>query len=451
MSAASSNPYATPISGVDVPGVLASSNSFIGPVDLSATGSDPLLSLPFFLAENAFMVYARTASCLSLPPQPTSMSTYSSGSKALSAISSDAIGLTTLLNVYAKVDSVIPLGTYFVGYGGEVYLTGQSSGRPTQVTSPLITDMNDMCELAQTASQAGQNLKTLIQPSGNGSISFSISQGLYNTLCSTNNALFPNTLQTELNRLFNSKSNTQNITLLLPPGESLAISNEQNDVRLCVYRMLIDSFGSPVLDVNNFNNPSFNVTEYGSPISCVNMTNISNGNVNIGLTTNELSNLKDMSTNTDFYINNGSTIGFSVPVRDFPDQLTAGTVLGPNSFLSAGNFISGGNPKSELIGGIDSPAINVILSFFNVKPQRLQGSVSTSLVNFLMDPITAISASDTNLSYYETDYANVTLEFTKTTSNGVTNYNLENVFNNLVFGVYPNNPNLFGGTYFSGS
>ena len=68
-----------------------------------------------------------------------------------------------------------------------------------------------------------------------------------------------------------------------------------------------------------------------------------------------------------------------------------------------------------------------------------------------MDPITAISASDTNLSYYETDYANVTLEFTKTTSNGVTNYNLENVFNNLVFGVYPNNPNLFGGTYFSGS
>lgn len=448
---ASNNPYSTPISGVDVPGSLTSPNSFIGSVNLSATGSDPLLSLPFFLAENAFMVYARTASCLSLPAQPTSLSSYDSASKSLSSISSYAAALTTLLNVYTKVDSVIPLGTYFVGYGGEVYLTGQSSGRPTQVTAPLITDMNDMCELAQTASQAGQNLKTLIQPSGNGSISFSISQGLYNTLCSPNNALFPHTLQTELNKLFNSKANTQNITLLLPPGESLGISNVKNDVNLCIYRMLIDSFGSPILDTNNFNNPSFNVTEYGSPISCVNITNLSNSNVNINLAANEIAALKDMSANTDFYINNGSTIGFSVPVLDFPDQLTAGTLLGTNSFLSAGNFISGGKPKSELIGGIDSPFINAILSFMNIKPKRIQGSISTSLVNFLIDPITAISASYTNLSYYQTDYSNVTLEFNKTIKNGVTYYELENVYNNLVFGVYPNNPNLFGGTYFSGS
>ncbi len=280
--------------------------------------------------------------------------------------------------------------------------------------------MNDMCELAETASEPGQNLRTVIEPSGNGSISFSISQGLYNTLCSQNNALFPNTLQTELNSLFNSKGNSKNITILLPPGESLAISNQKNDVNLCIYRMLIDSFGSPVIDTNNFNNPSFNVTEYGAPVSCVNITNLSGGKVNIDLTQNELSELKNMASNPDFYINNGSLFGFSVPVRDFPNQLTATNLLGQNSFLAAGNFIGGGNPILKKDFGVDFPVASLIASLIGKKIPKLQVGISTSLDNFLVAPMIAISAYDTNLSYYETDYSNVTLEFTKTQQGSTT-------------------------------
>ncbi|MCL4398193.1 MAG: hypothetical protein M1322_02535 [Candidatus Parvarchaeota archaeon] len=448
--ATSNNPYGTPVSGVSAPGVLSSSSSLIGSVALSQSGSDPLLSIPFFLAQNAFLVYARTASCLSLPAQPLNTNNYNSVGKGFSSLSSELGAATTLINVYDKVNSVLPLGTYFVGYGGEVYLNGQSSGRPTQVTSPLITDMNDMCELATTASQPGQNLKTLIQPSGNGSISFSISQGLYNTICSTNNALFPNTLQTELNNLFNSKSSTQNVTLLLPPGDSLVISNQKNNVNLCIYRMLIDSFGSPVMDTNGFNNPSFNVTEYGSPLSCVNMTNLSRGMVNIGLTSTELSVLNNMLHNTDFYVNNGSLIGFSVPVLDFPNQLTADSAAGPNSFLSAGNFIGGGQPVLKKDLGIDFPVASLISSLIGKSIPKLQVGISTSLDNFLVSPMISLSAYNTNLSYYETDYSNVTLEFTKTQLGSTTDYNIINVYNTLIFGVYPNNANSFGGTYLSG-
>ncbi len=450
---ASNNLYGTPIAGVSAPGVLSSSSSLIGSVSLSSSGKDPLLSTPFFLAQNAFLVYARTASCLSLPSQPLNLKTYTSNGvgSAFSSISSELGAATTLINLYTKVNSVLPLGTYFVGYGGEVYLNGQSSGRPTQVTTPLITDMNDMCELAQTAADSGQNLRTLIQPSGNGSISFSISQGLYNTLCSKNNALFPHTLQTELNNLFNSKASSKNITILLPPGESLAISNQKNDVNLCIYRMLIDSFGSPIIDTNNFNNPSFNVTEYGAPISCVNITNLSDGKVNINLTQNELSELENMGDNSDFYINNGSLFGFSVPVMDFPNQLTATNLLGQNSFLSAGNFIGGGQPKLKVDFGVDFPVASLIASFIGKSIPKLQVGTSTSLDNFLISPMIAISAYDTNLSYYETDYSNVTLEFTKTQQANTTDYNIRNVYNSLVFGVYPNNPNSSGGTYFSRS
>ncbi|MCL4372982.1 hypothetical protein M1384_02865 [Candidatus Parvarchaeota archaeon] len=441
---ASNNPYGTPISGVSAPGVLSSKNSFIGSANLSANGNDPLLAIPFFLAQNAFLVYARTASCLSLPPQPLNRNTYaSSAGSGASAVISQLGAVTTFLNVYTKINSILPLGTYFVGYGGEIYLNGQSSGRPTQVTSPLITDMNDMCELAQTASEPGQNLRTVIQPSGNGSISFSISQGLYNTLCSPNNALFPNTLQTELNNLFNSKSTTKNITLLLPPGESLAISNQKTDVNLCVYRMVIDSFGSPILDVNSFNVLTFNVTEYGSPISCVNITNLSSGKVNMDLTQNELSNLNNMPGSNDFYINNFSLVGFSVPVSDFPNAVTSS-----DAFLSAGNFISGGGARIKNYAGIDFPVASFVENLLGKTGPKIQTGISTSLFNFLVYPLSTFS-SNTDLSYYETDYSNVTLEFTKTQFNGITNYTISNVYNNLVFGVYPNNPNLYGGTYFS--
>ena len=443
---ASNNPYGTPISGVSAPGVLSSPNSFIGSASLSANGNDPLLSIPFFLAQNAFLIYARTASCLDLPSQPLNRNTYtSSAGSGLSAVVSQLGAATTFLNIYSKVNSILPLGTYFVGYGGEVYLNGQSSGRPTQVTSPLITDMNDMCELAQTTSEPGQNLRTIIQPSGNGSISFSISQGLYNTLCSPNNALFPNTLQTDLNNLFNSKSTTKNITILLPPGESLAISNQKTNVNLCIYRMLIDSFGSPVLDTNNFNINTFTVTEYGSPVSCVNITNLSSGKVNIGLTQNELSTLNLMPKSTDFYINNQSLVGFSVPVLDFPNAVTSS-----NAFLSAGNFISGGPARIKAYQGIDFPVVSFVENLLGKAGPKLQQGLSASFVKFLIYPLGTFSSS-TALSYYETDYSNVTLEFTKTQSNGITNYNISNVYNNLVFGVYPNNANLYGGTYFSGS
>jgi hypothetical protein len=441
---ASNNPYGTPISGVSAPGLLSSKNSFIGSANLSANGKDPSLAIPFFLAENAFLVYARTASCLSLPPQPLNRNTYaSSAGSGTSAVISQLGAATTFLNVYTKINSILPLGTYFVGYGGDVYLNGQSSGRPTQVTSPLITDMNDMCELAQTASEPGRNLRTVIQPSGNGSISFSISQGLYNTLCSPNNALFPNTLQTELNNLFNSKSTTKNITLLLPPGESLAISNQKTDVNLCVYRMVIDSFGSPILDVNSFNVLTSTVTEYGSPISCVNITNLSSGKVNMGLTQNELSNLNNVPGSNDFYINNFSLVGFSVPVSDFPNAVTSS-----DAFLSAGNFISGGGARIKNYVGIDFPVVSFVENLLGKTGPKIQTGISTSLFNFLVYPLSTFS-SNTDLSYYETDYSNVTLEFTKTQFNGITNYTISNVYNNLVFGVYPNNPNLYGGTYFS--
>lgn len=446
------NPYSTPLSGVSVPGTLSAPNSLAGSVALSQSGGDPLLSIPFFLAQNAFLVYARTASCLSLPAQPLNVNSYNSESKGLSSLSSEFGAATTLINIYDKVNSILPLGTYFVGYGGEVYLNGQSSGRPTQVTSPLITDMSDMCTLAQTNSQPGQSLRTVVEPSGNGSISFSLSQGLYNTLCSPNNVLFPKTLQTQLNVLFNSNANIKNITFLLPPGESLVISNQKDQASLCIYGMLINSFGSPIMSVSSFNTKTFNVTEFGSPISCVNISNLSKGNVNIGMDANELSSLNNnMLKMGDFYVNNGSLIGFSVPVLDFPNQLTAAGPSGSNGFLSAGNFIAGGKPVLKEAVGVDFPVASLIASIIGKKIPKIQTGVSTSLNDFLISPLLSISAYSTNLSYYETDYSNVTIEFAKTQSGGTTFYNIENVYNTLVFGVYPNNANLTGGTYFSGS
>lgn len=447
---AASNPYSTPSGGVSAPGTLSSPSSIAGSVALSSTGSDPFLSTAFFLAQNGFLVYARTASCLSIPSQPSNLNNYG-GSKAFSSIASELGAATTLINVYDKVNSVLPLGTYFVGYGGEVYLDGQSSGRPTQVTAPLITDMKDMCELAQTSAQPGENLKTIIQPSGNGSISFTISQGLYNTLCSKNNALFPHTLQRKLNALLNSKSTQQNVSILLPPGDALAISNQKSKVSLCIYHILIDSFGSPILSTNNFASSNFNVTEYGSPVSCINITNLSKGKVNFGINRQEINNLNNnMLASKDFYINNASFLGFSVPVTDFPNKLTAGNSPS-SSFLSAGNFIGGGQPvlKKEL--GVNFPVASFIASFLGKKLPKIQGSVSTALDSFLISPLYILSSYNTNLSYYETDYANVTLNFVKNQNNGITYYNISNIYNNLVFGVYPNNPNSFGGTYFSKS
>ncbi|MCL4391588.1 MAG: hypothetical protein M1284_02245 [Candidatus Parvarchaeota archaeon] len=451
-ASASTNPYSTPTSGVSSPGVLSSPNSLVGSVHLSANGADPLLSIPFFLAQNAFLVYARTASCLSIPSQPLNVNSYNSVGKGVSSLTSEFGAATTLVNIYTKINSILPLGTYFVGYGGEVYLNGQSSGRPTQVTAPLITDMNDMCELAQTTSEPGQNLRTIIQPSGNGSITFSLSQGLYNTLCSSNNALFPHTLQTELNGLLNANASDKNMTVLLPPGDSLAISNTGKNIDLCIYSILIDSFGSPVISAGNFNSASFNATEFGSPVSCVNLTNLSGGAVNIGISSGELTALNnDMQNNRDFYINNGSLLGFSVPITDFPNQITATSLLGTNSFLSAGNFIAGGQPAIRKDLGINFPVASLIASIIGKKIPKLQAGISTSLDNFLITPLYQLSSSNTNLSYYQTDYANVTIEFGRTTAGGVTTYNINKVFDNLVFGVYPNNLNSFGGTYFSGS
>jgi hypothetical protein len=452
-TSAISNPYSTPYGGVSAPGVLSSPSSSIGSISLSASGADPLLSITSFLAQNAFLVYARTASCLSLPPQPLNGNSYNSFGKGFSAASSEFGAATTLVNLYTKINSVLPLGTYFVGYGGEVYLNGQSNGKPTQVTSPIITDMKDMCELASTSSQPGENLNTIIQPSGNGSITFSLSQGLYNTLCSRNNALFPHTLQTDINELLNSQSNTQNMSVLLPPGDALAISNSTKTINICIYRMLIDSFGSPVLSTSGFTSSVFNVTEFGSPISCVNLTNLTGGKVNVGMLNSEVGALNNnMLLNKDFYINNGSLIGFSVPVTDFPDSLTSVNILGSsNNFLSAGNFIAGGNPRLKTESGIDFPVVSFLASIVKAQAPKLQTSIFSSLANYLISPLFMISSHATNLSYYETDYANVTLQFQRINKNGIIYYNITNTYNNLVFGVYPNNANSFGGTYFSGS
>ena len=447
----SSNPYSTPTGGVSVPGTLNSPSSLLGSVALSSTGSDPLLSDAFFLGQNAFLVYARTASCLSIPSQPLNANNYKSTGQSISSIASEIGAATTLVNLYNKVNSVLPLGTYFVGYGGEVYLDGQSSGRPTQVTTPLITDMSDMCDLAQTASQPGQNLRTVIQPSGNGSITFSISQGLYNTLCSKNNALFPNTLQTDVNNLLNSKSVKQNMSILIPPGDALAISDKQNSANICIYSVLIDSFGSPIISTSNFTSSTFNVTEYGSPISCINMTDLSGGTVNFGISNSEINQLNnEMLSSNDFYINNGSYFGFSVPVTDFPDSLTAGSSQ-ISSSLSAGNFVGGGPPRLKNEVGVDFPIASFVASFFGKKGPKIQASISDGLGTFLIAPLYLLSSHNTDLSYYETDYANVTLEFTKTNNNGITYYTMSNAFDSLVFGVYPNNPSSFGGTYFSSS
>jgi hypothetical protein len=452
-ASATSNPYSTPYGGVSAPGVLSSPSSSIGSISLSPSGADPLLSITSFLAQNAFLVYARTASCLSLPPQPLNGNSYNSVGKGLSAASSEFGAATTLVNLYTKINSVLPLGTYFIGYGGEVYLNGQSNGKPTQVTSPIITDMKDMCELASTSSQPGENLNTIIQPSGNGSITFSLSQGLYNTLCSRNNALFPHTLQTDINNILNSQSNTQNMSVLLPPGDALAISNSTKTISICIYRMLIDSFGSPVLSTSGFTSSVFNVTEFGSPISCVNLTNLTGGKVNVGMLNSEVSALNNnMLSNKDFYINNGSLIGFSVPVTDFPDSLTSVNILGSsNNFLSAGNFIAGGNPRLKTESGIDFPVVSFLASIVKAQAPKFQTSIFSSLANYLISPLFMISSHATNLSYYETDYANVTLQFQRINKNGIIYYNITNTYNNLVFGVYPNNANSFGGTYFSGS
>ncbi len=440
----SSNTYSTPTNGVTSPTSLSASQSFVGTVDPGYILSDIR-----FLAVNSLLVYGRTASCMGSLSQLSDLSSWN----GLGAVGNGAEVLgyaTTFLNIYTKTNNVMPLGSYFVGYGGETYVTGQSSGRPTVASSPIISDLSDLCSIAETSSEPGQNLNTLIIPSGNGSISFSINQGLYNTMCSNRNALFPNTLSDFVNKIVSSDSPSESVSILLPPQYVLGIYNSSNSSNICIFRSFIQAYGSPIMFTESLDGFSRAVLGFGIPVSCINMTQMSGGDYNLGFNATRTGGgnsfgLSGQIDSSAFFINNDSIVGFSAPLGDYPNAYSA------SGSLAAGSYISGTGDISSLIAGVDSPVVNAIAAIFKKSAPKLQGAIQDSLVSSLITGLTKYNGlyGPSNLSFYQTDYTNVTLNIVKTQQNGGNYYNIVSANSNLVFGVYPNSDNTFGGTYVS--
>ncbi len=425
--------FSTPAQGVTAPSSLSSPNSFIGNVPISGSG-DPLLALASFAAQDSLLVYGRTASCLGTLAQ--GFNPHESVAQYASQGASIVGAYLTFLNVYSKANIVWPLGTYFLGYSGEVYLNGVSSGRPTQVGAPVITDMSDVCRIAQTSSMPGSALRTMVVPSGNGTLSFSVSQGMFNTMCSQNSALYPKTFSSFIDRIINAQNNTD-VSILLPPQYAISFSNSSGSTNICLNRLFIGSNDFPLTSTSaslfqSLSSKSL-VTEYGVPVTCVNITNVTNGKYSVGFSfhRNGLSpKVSDVISSKASYMNNQSEVAFSVPVSD-----------------SVGHFETGAPPKVTVTQGVDSPRVEVLTSIVSAAIKKdipsLKASVSNSILTDLIGAAYKITGLFPNSSFYGTDYTNVTFKVNKTSS---TKINLFFKSNNVMFGVYPNNPSSqFGG------
>jgi hypothetical protein len=109
--------------------------------------------------------------------------------------------------------------------------------------------------------------------------------------------------------------------------------------------------------------------------------------------------------------------------------------------------------------GVDSPSVNFMVSLLGKNWQsKLQGALNSLQVsgqNALGSYIVSALLNDAGnnaLSYYPTDYANVTFTVVKTiAADGVSDFNITSVSDSLLFGIYPNNYNSLGGTYVSNS
>ena len=436
----SSNPYSTPIGGESVPGELTSPNSFVGPAyfgsasGVTATG-DPILSSIFADSATAFLVYGRTASCLGTLPEAFSASNYNSFSNDFSNGASIVGALSTLALVYGKLNAVVPLGTYFVGYGGEIYLNGESSGRPTTASAPVISDMSDLCSMAQSSTIPGQPLKSLLNPLKDGEINFSINQGLYNTMCSQNSKLYPKSLSSFVDQILTSKSE-RNVSILMPPEYALVFSNSSGDNAICLSNVVLSSSGAPISLQTKVDGSNY-LTEYGLPYTCFNISDMSAGKYNIDFNTTMSSHssysfsIPSEIGNNAFFMINQNDIGFSIP---------------PYAYESS-NFISGGFPSFTVSGGYYSPMVSTIASAIGVQIPRLQAGLTLSL-NTLIDSLDKNNLAAPNLSFYPTDYANITFEvFPSVASNGNENLTLKFISNKIVFGVYPNSNSSLGGLF----
>ncbi len=444
------NPYTTPTGGVASPSTLTAPGAFVGNVNIAGKG-DPVLSSIAFMAQDAFLTYGQTASCLGSLSQLDSVSSWK-GLGAASNVATIAGAALSLANVYTKTNNIMYLGSYFVGYGGETYVTGESSGRPSVASSPIISDLADLCSIAETSSEPGKNINTLIMPSGNGSISFSINQGLYNTMCSNQNALFPKTLSDFVNKIISLKpSNNQgSVSILLPPQYVLAIYNSSTSSNICIYRDFIQSFGSPIMFTQTMDGMKNSALEFGMPVSCINMTNMSEGSYNLIFNATKQSggtsfDLTNQINSNAFFLNSKNIIGFSVPLGDYPNAYNS------NGQLAAGSFIKGNGQQAKTANGVDSPVVSLIASVLKQNTPRLQAT-GFSILDGLVSTLSSLSEfiAPSNLSYYQTDYANVTLNIATKQINGKNYYNIISANSNLVFGVYPNNYNSFGGTYVGG-
>jgi hypothetical protein len=448
---ASSSPYSTPEAGVSTPAMLSSPYSFVGNTNFNSP-MDLILSAAYFLAGKAFQVYGQTASCIGSIPSAVNLNS------ALSAAASLYGQATDVIQEYNKVNVETQMGTYFVGYGGEVYVNGQSNGLPTLAGAPVITDLSDLCSIATTTSRAGQNLQSLVFPSGSGSVTFSITQGMYNTMCSTSNSLYPETLSNLVDTILNSKQSQENVSILLPPQYAIELSNSSKDSDICLYRLLIGSDGNPAATFNplySSGSTQTYITEYGLPVTCINITNMTNGYENLAFTegTNEgnFNIAKNINVNS-FFLNNPTQVGFSIPPGDYPNQLTI-TAGESSTFQAAANFIGGPPVEYKTIQGVDSPALQLLRGISKNKGfQEVLNGLSVSGNNILYGYLISVLINDvgnTNLSYYPTDYTNVTFNISRTTSSGSVVFNINLLSNNLVFGVYPNNYNSLGGTAIS--
>lgn len=459
----SSSPYSTPEGGVSVPSTLSSSYSFTGKSVGFSSPIDPVLSSVGFLASKSFMVYGQTASCIgTIPPGITLNNALSIGASLYGQVSS-------IFEQYNKVNVVAEVGTYFVGYGGEVYVNGKSNGLPTMAGAPVISDLSDLCGIATTTAKAGQNLKTLVFPSAGGDISFSLTQGMYNTICSSADQLYPKTFSSFVDEILNTKQTNTDVSVLLPPQYAIGITNSSTDSNICLYRLILDSYGNPVYTISPlYQSQEFSgsqlssalskkyMTEYGIPVTCVDINNITEGRNSLVFTEGANGGPFNISKNVNvnsFFLNNQAQVGFSVSPQVYPNQLTI-TQGESSTFQAAENFIGGPPIVYNQAVGVDSPALQLFRFVSSnkgfqdvVNGLQISGNnvIDSMIINYIANDI-----GNTNLSYYPTDYTNVTFNVHRAVSGGKTVFSIGIASNNLVFGVYPNSYNSLGGTYVNG-
>lgn len=429
------SPYSTPAEGVSAPGKINStSNNFISSATLNGLPSgngDPILQMTGLIADTAFMTAARSALCLGDLQYAFSRTGYTSATSSVSSLGSIIGAAASLVNVYTRINMVLQSGTYLVGYGGEVYLNGRADSRPQEISVPVIVDMQDICSIAQNTYKQGVHLQSMIQPSGNGSISFSLNQGMINTLCSTSDNLFPQPVSSFVNDVLSAPSGSS-VSILLPPKYAIGFLGNQNsnglsqDVGICLFNILITDKGVPQVyrSKNSY-------TELGTESSCINISNMSSGEYQINLNNNngDVAGKSALSSGNEFHLNSNFTIGFSTPIRDYP---------------SGGNFISGGAPVFNVQSGVDSPLVNLILGLAHKGAVRAQLPSELNPLQYVLSGFSRILSQYTpNMGFYETEYSNITFTVSRSGNTiTLTPYN-----ESLVFGIFPNSVTDLGGSY----